>query len=143
MNRAVLDASIVVKLFFEENHSDIAEQCLRTIPELLAPDLVWAEATNVIWKRCRRGDLNLNDATEIAARLIELPLQIHGSANLISDALKLAVQFDRTVYDCLYVVLAVKTDSVMISGDQRLVNALKGTPIEEYVMWIGNERLVR
>ena len=143
MNRAVLDASIAVKLFFEEDHSEAADRCMRTIPDLLAPDLIWVEATNVIWKRCRRGDLAPNDATEIAARLVELPLRIHESADLIADALKLAIQFDRTVYDGLYVALAVKTQSVMITGDQRLVNALADTPLGEAVAWIGDEGWMR
>lgn len=143
MNRAVLDASIIVRLFFEEDHSDAAEQCVRTIPQLSAPDLIWVEATNVIRKRCRRGDLAPTDAAEIAARLVELPLRIHESAGLIADALKLAIQFDRTVYDGLYVALAVKTQSVMITGDQRLVNGLAGTPFGETVAWIGDETWMR
>ena len=140
MKRAVVDASVLIKLFFEEEHSQAAEQCVRTVSELFAPDLIWSEAASVIWKRYRRGDLSQEDASEISTQLLGLPLRIRASADLIPDALDLAMQFDRTVYDCLYVALAVKTNSVMLSGDRRLVNALSDTPLEKHVAWIGEKK---
>jgi predicted nucleic acid-binding protein len=45
---------------------------------------------------------------------------------------------DRTVYDCLYLALAVKTKSVMITGDKRLVSALADGPLAKHVVWIGD-----
>ncbi len=138
MKRAVLDASVLIKLFFEEDHSDRAEQCVRAAEELHAPDLIWAEAGNVIWKRHRRGDLSVEDGAAIAMQMIGLPLRIRPAADLVSDALSFAIQFDRTVYDGLYVALAVQTNSAMVSGDRRLVNALSGTPLEQHAIWIGD-----
>ena len=140
MKRAVIDASVLIKLFFEENHSEAAERCVQATRELLAPDLIWSEAANVIWKRQRRGDLSRKDAAEIAGHLIGLPLRTHLSVDLMPDALDLAMQFDRTVYDSLYVALAVRTNSVMISGDERLVNALAGTPLEKHIAWLGDQK---
>ena len=140
MKRAVIDASVLVKLFFKEKHSEAAEQCVRTIPELFAPDLIWSEATSVIWKRYRSGELDRDDASEIATQLLGLPLRIRSSADLIPDAFELAMQFDRTVYDSLYVALAIKINSVMLSGDRRLVNALADTPLEKHVAWIGDNK---
>jgi len=140
MKSAVLDASILVKLFFEEDHSTAAEQCVRDVPQLLAPDLVWSEVANVIWKRHRRGDLSAEDSAEMTSWMLGLPLNIWPSADLIPDALDLAMQFDRTVYDSLYVALAVRASSVMLTGDKRLVNSLEGTPLEKYIAWIGNYR---
>ena len=140
MKRAVIDASVLVKLFFEEEHSEAAERCVRTIPELFGPDLIWSEATSVIWKRYRRGDLDREDASEIATQLLSLPLHIRSSADLIPDAFELAMQFDRTVYDSLYVALAIKINSVMLSGDRRLVNALADTPLKKHVACIGDNK---
>ena len=51
MKPVVVDASVLTKLFFEECHSDAAERCVKRAGDLLAPDLIWAEAANVIWKR--------------------------------------------------------------------------------------------
>jgi predicted nucleic acid-binding protein len=139
MKRAVIDASVLVKLFFEEDHSEAAERWVQTTSELLAPELIWAEAANVVWKRSRRGDLDREDASEIAAHMLRLPLQTRPSADLLPDAIELALRFDRTVYDSLYVVLAVKTKSVVISGDKRLVRALADTPLAKHIVWIGAE----
>ncbi len=141
MKRAVVDASVLIKLFFEENHSEAAERHVQAAEELLAPDLIWSEVANVIWKRHRRGDLSEEDAAEIAARIIDMPLHIHPTIDLIPDALHLAMQFDRTVYDSLYVALAVRTESVMVTGDERLVNAMADSPLKEYMAWIGDENL--
>jgi len=140
MKTVVLDASVVVKLFFEEKDSKAAEQCVAQAEELLAPDLVWVETANVIWKRQRRGDLTADAASDIARSILALPVVIHPAADLVPDALELAMQLDRTVYDCLYLALAVKTKSVMITGDKRLVSALADGPLAKHVVWIG-ERL--
>ncbi|HUU31055.1 MAG TPA: type II toxin-antitoxin system VapC family toxin [Phycisphaerae bacterium] len=140
MKTVVLDASVVVKLFFEEKDSKAAEQCVAQAEELLAPDLVWVETANVIWKRQRRGDLTADAASDIARSILALPVVTHPAADLVPDALELAMQLDRTVYDCLYLALAVKTKSVMITGDKRLVSSLAGGPLAKHVVWIG-ERL--
>jgi len=140
MKTVVLDASVVVKLFFEEKDSKAAEQCVAQAEELLAPDLVWVETANVIWKRQRRGDLTADAASDIARSILALPVVTHPAADLVPDALELAMQLDRTVYDCLYLALAVKTKSVMITGDKRLVSALAGGPLAKHIVWIG-ERL--
>jgi len=137
MKTVVLDASVVVKLFFEEKDSKAAEQCVAQAEELLAPDLVWVETANVIWKRQRRGDLTADAASDIARSILALPVVTHPAADLVPDALELAMQLDRTVYDCLYLALAVKTKSVMITGDKRLVSSLAGGPLAKHVVWIG------
>jgi len=137
MRRLVIDASVLAKLFFQEEHSDVAEQCVRAAEELLAPDLIWAEVTNVIWKRHRDGQISKEHAAGIAAQLLALPLRIYPSADLVTDALDLAMQCDRTVYDALYLVLAVRTRSILVTADRRLVNALADTPLSKHVAWIG------
>ena len=140
MKKVVIDASVVVKLFFEEEHSKAAEQCVARADELLAPDLLWAETANVIWKRQRRGDLTADAAIDLTRHILALPVTIHPSAGLVSDALDLAMRLERTVYDCLYLALAVRTTSVLVTGDLRLVNALAGGPLEKHIAWIGKRR---
>ena len=138
MKRFVLDASVLVKLFFEEPHSQLADKCFSQAEERLAPDLIWAEASNVIWKRCRRGDVSKEQASGIAAQLLAMPLATRASTGLIPEAMEIAIQFDRTVYDGLYVALAMKADCPLLSGDQRLVNALRNTPLAKHILWIGS-----
>ena len=140
MKIAVVDSSVVLQLYFEEDHSTETERLFQQAEDLLAPDLIWSEAANVIWKRHRCGDLSQENAAAIMEQILGLPLRIHASVDLIRDALSLAIQLDRTAYDSLYLALAVKSESVMLTADKRLVNSLTGSPLEEYVDWIGNVR---
>lgn len=138
MKLAVVDASVVVQLYFEEDHSAEAEWLFRQDKSLIAPDMIWPECANVIWKRYRNGNLSKANATGIADKILGLPLRIHASVDLIQDALKLAIEFDRTAYDSLYIALAASTKSVMVTADKRLINALAGSPLEKYVAWLGD-----
>ena len=141
MKLVVVDACVVMKLYFEEKHSDEAEWLFQQGMSLLAPSIIWPECANVIWKQHRNGDLSEKNAFAIAEEMLSLPLRLHDSVDLLSDGLKVAMQFDRAVYDSLYVALAVKTDAVMVTADKRLVNALAGGPLEKYVMWLGDVNL--
>jgi predicted nucleic acid-binding protein len=54
----VIDASVVVKWHVTEIHSVEALRLLRdNAPALHAPDLVFPEVGNILWKKVRRGDL--------------------------------------------------------------------------------------
>lgn len=140
MTRLVVDASVAIQLYFTEDYSDIVEQCFEQTGELLAPDLIWTEMTGVVWKRHRRADISRDEAVNICKHFMALPLHIYSSADLIPHALDIAMKTERTVYECLYVALAVMSKSVMVSADKRLVNALAGSPLEKYVTWIGEYR---
>jgi len=46
------------------------------------------------------------------------------SRAVLPEALKIASEFERSVYDSTYIALAVATGSELITADERLVNAL-------------------
>ena len=53
---------------------------------------------------------------------------------LLPQACEIALHFERSVYDALYVALAVSRKLIFITADERLVNAL-GTFFP--VKWLG------
>lgn len=56
------------------------------------------------------------------------------SLGLLTEALKLALFYDRPIYDCLYVALAVQFKSVLITADEGVANALAARlPVK----WLG------
>jgi len=60
------------------------------------------------------------------------------SSDLIEDAMKIALRFNRSVYDSLYdslyVALAVQSSTEMVTADERLANALAAhLPVK----WLG------
>ena len=140
MKTRVLDASVVAAAFFQEDHAERASRLLAGGGALHAPDLIYAELANVIWKRHNRGEIDPDEAGRLLADLRRLPLQITPCGDLVEAAMELALRTGRTVFDCLYLALAVRTKSIMVSADKRLVNALAGTPLAKHIAWIGNTR---
>jgi predicted nucleic acid-binding protein len=57
-----------------------------------------------------------------------LPLKLHDDQALLTMAFDLADRAQRTVYDCLYLALAVQVGGQMVTADEKLVNSLTGTP---------------
>ncbi|MBI4578138.1 MAG: type II toxin-antitoxin system VapC family toxin [Planctomycetes bacterium] len=137
MSACVVDASVIAAALFQEPHADRARTLLAGGQELYAPDLIHAEVANVIWKRHRRREVDDQEAGELLTDLLRLPLWTTPSADLAAAALQLALRTRRTVYDCLYVALAVAANSVLVTNDRRLINALAGSPLEDRIAWLG------
>jgi predicted nucleic acid-binding protein len=139
MKPLVVDASVIAAAFFPEKHSQAARTLLLSGDNLCAPDLIYAEVANVIWKRHGRKEIDGDEAIGLLTDVLDLPLEITPSEQLIVPALELALRTGRTAYDCLYLALAVQRKTVVVSDDQRLVNALSRGPLKDYVAWLGAE----
>jgi len=137
MKRCVIDASLIAASMFQEEFEEPASALLASNCIQVAPAIIFAEVGNVIWKRFRLKEINEIEAGKLLAGFFRLPLRITPSEKLIKSSLQIAMQYDRTAYDSLYVALAVKTDAMMVTTDKRLVNALAGSPLEKYVRWLG------
>lgn len=130
----VVDASVAVKWYVPEPDSPDAHRLGRSERRLAAPDLLVIEVGNILWKKVQRDGLPRADAEAAALSLIDSArIRFHRSPLFVRAALEIATTFRRTVYDSLYVVLAMYLDSEMITTDQRLVNALAGTPLARHV----------
>lgn len=137
MTACVIDASTVAAALFEEEHADRARWLLTGKQPLQAPDLIFVELASVIWKRHRRGEIDTDGAQYVLAGALRLPLRTTSSTDLVVPALELALSTGRTVYDCLYLALAMRSDVPVITADKRLVNALADTPLARHTKWIG------
>jgi len=123
----VIDASVAVKWFLPEPDAEPAVALLRGGHRLIAPDLLWIEVASVLWKVARRSALTAEEAERMISDAAAFPVEIFESGPLLVDALRIATATDRTVYDSLYVALSAREDAVMITADDRLVNALAST----------------
>ena len=137
MTRFVVDASVVVKWFLPEEHAAAARGLLADGNTLTAPDLVYAEVANVYWKHWRRGLVSTDEVSALLTDLCALPVRPVSSRSLIVPATELACLHERTVYDALYLALAEQLDCIMVTADQRLVNALARTALGSRVQWVG------
>ena len=138
MIRLVVDASVAVKWLMPENHAEAARRILSSNHELLAPDLIWAEVGNILWKRLRRRELRGHVAGDLLRNFYRYPLQTFASRALITAAWELAEQYDRSFYDCLYLALAVNAECPLVTADLKLYNRLKAGPLAERLVWVEN-----
>lgn len=128
MSGYVVDASVAVKWFVPEVHSDQAERLLESAENLHAPDLLLSEVGNIVWKKQRRGEITQEEAREIVYALTCVPFLIHPSLAVVEAALELAIGYDRTVYDCIYLAMAEALRCPLVTADERLFNSLQTTP---------------
>ncbi len=136
MNRFVVDASVAVKWYLPEIHDVPARRLLTGNKELLVPDLIFSEIGNILWKRIRSGQMLETEAIAVMESLGVLPLKVAPSWPLVLSGLAIVCQTQRTVYDSLYLALAVRENAVMATADEKFYNALQATPLKAYVLWV-------
>jgi predicted nucleic acid-binding protein len=136
MSPFVVDASVGVKWFIPEVYDADARRLQNPAYQLHTPTLFDVEVGNILWKKSRRGELTRPNADFILGQLPLLPLTRHPEAPLLTVAFDLADRTQRTVYDCLYLALAVQLGGRMATADLRLCNALAGTPWAAFICWI-------
>ena len=136
MNRYVVDASVAIKWYVAEPGWEAATRLLNPIYSLIAPEFLQLEVGNILWKHVRRGEFDLKTAETIATRLRTAPIHFASLVPDLDDALRLAVEFSRTVYDSLYVALAIREHARMVTADQKLYNALQHTRLSPHLLWV-------
>ena len=141
MSLYVVDANIVAKWFVPERLSEEAVRLLDDKHELASPDLLWPEIGNVLWKKSRGGQLTGQEAARILQALDRFPVTIFPSRLLLEAALEIALATGRTVYDSVYLALAVALECRLVTADERLVNALAGGPLASHTVWVGTGEL--
>lgn len=130
----VVDASVVVKWHVQERGSSEAAAVLERAGELLAPDLLVAEFGNVLWKKVRAGEFSAAEAGAVAAVFLAAqPIRLYPSTGLLPRALDVATCFGQPVFDALYLALAVAEDCQLLTADEQLARALRGTELELHV----------
>lgn len=123
-----MDSSVALKWFLPEAMADRAAGLLDGGNSLCAPDLIFPECGNVLWKKISRGELLAEDGRAILGGLAGAPMTVIPSKPLTEAALTIATVHRVTVYDALYVALAAVLDGVLVTADERLVQALgRGT----------------
>jgi len=129
----VVDASVAAKWVLPGSEEPFRDQALRLLKRwldskihLIVPDFFWVELTNVLWKAAGRGRCTRETAVAALAALLDYQIPTISSLNLLNPSLKKAVLHGRSVYDSIYVVLAVEAEAQLVTADEKLANALAG-----------------
>ena len=142
MTKLVVDASVAIKWFLPEPLSVEARRILDEYQagrlSVLAPDLIHAEVGNIVWKRHMFQGLVAEDAETIVDEFRNLVITVTPTAELLEDAYRLAISHKRSVYDSMYVALAVREGCQFVTADEKLANAI-GQALPS-VIWLANWR---
>ncbi len=136
MSLIVIDASVAVKWFLPELHAKAARKLLSGKRHLLAPDLIWSEVGNVLWKKVQRRELAAEAARNIVREFQHFPLETPSSKRLLEPAWDIAERFQMTVYDSLYVALAINRGCALVTADRKMYGAFKHGPLSTSLMWV-------
>jgi predicted nucleic acid-binding protein len=132
----VIDASVAIKWFVPEIHQDAAARWLSSGHPLLAPDLLFAEVGNIVWKKTIRGALSEAEARQVRRALAKLPLLTLSTRELSAAALDLALALRCSVYDAIHVALAIAEDALLVTADRKLHNLISATPLKQSLCWV-------
>ncbi|MBN2251856.1 MAG: type II toxin-antitoxin system VapC family toxin [Candidatus Altiarchaeota archaeon] len=118
----VLDASVVIKWLKEEKDSakalKIRDEYCKGMHEIMVPDLVLYEIANALRFD---GKFTPDLIKKSIESLFDMDITITTpSVDLIGEATKLAHDHKTTVYDAVYMALALKVNGVFITADAAL-----------------------
>lgn len=142
MSSYILDASVAAKWFLPAANETYVEQAIGILDgyasariQLLVPDLFWSEIGNIFWKAARLGRMSVKSAREGIASLAAQNIPTSPSLPFLMSAFDIAAAFNRTVYDSIYVALAVTRDRTLVTADERLATSLSAYfPVR----WLGS-----
>ena len=128
MSDLVVDSSVVFKWLLDEDDSPLAHAILeawqRKELKCHSPDWMLAEVGSILWKRQRKGEIDATLASELLSDADAFPMVWADSRSLLPDALELAMKLGRTIYDSIYLALAIKLKCPFVTADDRLANAV-------------------
>ena len=122
----VVDASVALKWVLAEPGQAAAEALLDD--DLIAPSLWLLEAANALWRRNLRGELSVGEAEERLSELFNAPVTSIPIEEDLSAAAALAQRLGHPVYDCLYLALAIRERTQVVTADRRFWTVVQTAP---------------
>ena len=123
----VVDTSALIRLFvpdgpLPDNFSEFMRGVERGINRAIAPELLVAEAANVINKKRTSKELTGSESVHLLSDLLAVPIRLFPHRPILSRAFDMAHENNLTVYDALYFALAEEHGAVIFSADDQLVS---------------------
>jgi predicted nucleic acid-binding protein len=126
----VVDANVLVKVFLPEQDSEVARRLIQhavsTPGSCSAPDLIYPECGNILWKKERQGLLTAERMREITREIVAIPIAIWPGRQLLESAAILALSYGITAYDASYLALSRLLNIPLVSADERLLRQAGG-----------------
>ncbi len=128
MSNLVVDSCVVAKWALPEHDSSQARRLITDVRMkgglLFVLEIALPEAANAIWKQHHQQRIPSDEVNVLFARLLTTPVQTRPSYPLLARALDIAVKYDRSVYDALFVALADDMQLTGVTADEPLWRAV-------------------
>ncbi len=121
----VVDTNVLAYLYLPGEQTAAAEALLLRDPDWCAPILWRSEFRNILAGYVRRGDLSFDQALSLQAEAEDL---LAGCEHEVESrvVLELVRDSDCSAYDCEFIALALKLDTLLFTQDKKLLRAFPG-----------------
>jgi predicted nucleic acid-binding protein len=120
----VVDCSVAAKWVLQEPGRAEALELLDKQESgeilLIAPDLLLTEFASVIAKRTRRTQMSGAEGYHAFGLMEASELRLFETRPLLRHALSLALHNQMSLWDCIYLALAVEYECTLLTADRRL-----------------------
>lgn len=138
----VVDASVAVKWLVPEAGEAAADELLSTGGPLLAPALIRVEVAAAIARKVRFDEIPFQTGESALGRWFQLLL--NALVTLVPDeadlagAWQLATELKHPLQDCLYLALALRLRTPLITADKKFTE--KARPVYSEVRLLGSDQ---
>lgn len=115
----ILDSSAAVRAVLASDTSDTYFQIISNEKEIASPSLYLSETSNALWKEVRFNGLSINLLPHMM-RTLSAMTTISPDEDYIQDALRIAIDSEHPVYDCLFIAMSRLMDAPVLTADKKL-----------------------
>ena len=116
----VLDCSAAINIALNTETGRVMHNALTQQERVVAPAFYQVEVANVAWKYAHSQTLDDNQANLLRSDALALVDDFYSIEPLMDEAFGLSLRADHSIYDLLYLVLARRNNSTLLTADKKL-----------------------
>jgi predicted nucleic acid-binding protein len=124
----IIDASVILKWFIDEEPDatyrarKIRDSYLKGLKQIFIPDFLFVEIANVLafYKKISDSQIETIWSKLNQFNLPSMPIGLE----FLTKSLKISRKYGISVYDAIYVTLAIEKECQLITADKKLVKAV-------------------
>jgi predicted nucleic acid-binding protein len=134
MTAYVMDASAWLRLFLRDGPAvpgleQAAQQVETGAASFAAPELILVEAGHALIRKVRRKQIRQADWPVLWQDMRRVPIDLLSGEEHMDDALELALRHNLSVYDALYLAIAVHMGATLFTADDALSAAARAAGV--------------
>ncbi len=128
--KVVLDASAAIEIVLNRPEAGSLRLCLEQCSRVLSTDLYKAEVANTLWKYNKAGLLAKDTVLDLLKLCQNLVDDYFDIREFNEESLMESIHLDHAIYDMLYLTLARRTGSVLLTMDKKLRKIAESQGVE-------------